>query len=108
NGDRWMYLPRAAVVAGLVCLVYPLQLFSQIRYVQSANNVSFSTGTSVSASFATNTTAGDTVIVSASTEGPPGPAIPSMVDTQGNIYAQAVALNGAAIWYAKSIVGGAA
>jgi len=96
----------AILLAGLVCLVHP-QVFAQIRYVQSANNVLMTNASGISASFTANTTAGDTVIVGVSTNGPPGVGISSVSDSQGNSYVQAVAVDGVAIWYAPNIVGGA-
>ena len=82
--------------------------FATIRYMQSANNVSFSSATSLSASFTTNTTAGDTVIVSATagTSSTSGPGISSVIDSQGNTYVQAVSLYDNAVWYAVNIRGG--
>ena len=74
-----------------------------IRYVQSTSSVSSQMTSEVSASFKSNTTQGNTIIVAASTE---GPAITSVVDTQGNLYVQAVASTSNAIWYATSIKGG--
>ena len=58
-----------------------------IRYVQSASNLSTQNATGVSVSFTSNTTLGNTIVVAASTA---GPAISSVVDTQGNTYVQAV------------------
>src|SRR6185437_4084920 len=78
--------------------------FATIRYVQSANIWSLSTMTSLSASFTTNTTAGDTVIVAATagTSSTSGPGISSVTDSQGNSYVQAVVLYDNAVWYATN------
>jgi PKD repeat protein len=75
-----------------------------IHFVQSAGNLSTQNATGVSASFTSSTTAGNVIVVGASTA---GPAISSVVDTQGNTYVQAAASGSDAIWYASAIKGGA-
>jgi PKD repeat protein len=84
-------------------LVQP-RLFAQIHYIQSASNFSSSNASKLSASFTTNTTAGNTIVVGASTV---GPVISSISDTQGNTYVQAVANGPNAIWYASNVKAGA-
>jgi lysophospholipase L1-like esterase/PKD repeat protein len=91
------------VVAGLLLMAQP-GLFAQIHYVQSASNVSTSSASGVSASFTSNTTAGNTIVVAASAA---GPAINSVSDSQGNTYVQAVVNGSNAIFYAMNVKTGA-
>ena len=98
-----MSVCKVVVILGLILSVQS-RLCAQVRYVQSANGGSSTSVSGVSASFSSNTTAGDTIIVTVSTV---GPAISSVVDTQGNVYAQAVTVTGSAIWYATNIKAGA-
>ena len=95
-------LLRLSVIVGLLLFCEP-RLFAQIRYIQSANNVSSSNASQLSASFTSNTTAGNTIVVAASTI---GPAFSSISDTQGNTYVQAVANGPDGIWYATNVKAG--
>ena len=92
------------VSSGWSGLVATFKAASAISYVQSANNVSSTNSTGIAASFANSTTAGNAIVVAASVA---GPAISSVVDTQGNTYLQAVASGSNAVWYATGIKGGA-
>ncbi len=98
-----MRVCRAAILVGLVLSIHP-QAFAQIHFVQSQSGVSTQTASGVSASFTSNTAAGNAIVVGASTA---GPSISSVVDTQGNAYVQAVASGSNAVWYALNTKGGA-
>jgi hypothetical protein len=74
------------------------------HYLQSANSVSNTNSTAVSASFTKLTTAGNTIVVAVSTS---GPAISTVGDTQGNSFVRAVGSGRDSIWYATNIPGGA-
>ena len=95
-----------SVISGWIGLIatFKASSGSAIGYVQSANNVSSTNTTGIAASFASSTTAGNAIVVAASTT---GPAISSVVDSQGNTYVQAVASGGNAVWYTTGIKGGA-
>ncbi len=90
--------------AGLMATFKAAPSGTGIAYAQSSSNVSFQAATGLAASFTSNTTAGNAIVVAASTE---GSAISSVTDTQGNTYVQALTSGSNAIWYATSIKGGA-
>jgi hypothetical protein len=74
------------------------------HYLQSANSVSNTNSTAVSASLTKLTTAGNAIVVAVSTS---GPAISTVRDTQGNTFVRAVGSGKDSIWYATNIHGGA-